>query len=118
MHLIAFCIFNLQRDLPWWSNAARVTHHQPLLEVTGGAPSPVVVQTSPLGLPVTDADDVIVTGPPYCAALRRNSSFTQLLHAFIKLSPSGGEERALLKGLSNHATARGVACEDKQMPLN
>jgi hypothetical protein len=51
-------------------------------------------------------------------ALRRNSLFNQLLQALIELAPAGSEERSILESLSNHVAARGVAYEDKQLPLS
>ena len=50
-------------------------------------------------------------------ALRRNSIFIQLMQALIELSQAGSEERSILESLSNHVAARGVAYEDKQLPL-
>jgi adenine-specific DNA methylase len=50
-------------------------------------------------------------------ALRRNSIFIQLMQALIELSQAGSDERAILESLSNHVAARGVAYEDKQLPL-
>lgn len=51
-------------------------------------------------------------------ALRRNSIFGQLIQALIELAAPGSEERAILESLSNHVAARGVAYEDKQLPLS
>jgi hypothetical protein len=50
-------------------------------------------------------------------ALRRNGIFIQLIQALIELSPTGSDERAILESLSNYVTARGVAYEDRQLPL-
>ncbi len=50
-------------------------------------------------------------------ALHRNSIFGQLLQALIELSPIGSEERSILESVSNHVMARGVAYDDRQMPL-
>jgi adenine-specific DNA methylase len=51
-------------------------------------------------------------------ALRRNSIFIHLLQALIELSQAGSEERSILESLSNHVAARGVAYDDKQLPLS
>jgi putative DNA methylase len=50
-------------------------------------------------------------------ALRRSVIFIQLIQALIELSPTGSDERAILESLSNYVTARGVAYEDRQLPL-
>jgi adenine-specific DNA methylase len=51
-------------------------------------------------------------------ALRSNRVFAQLIQALIELAEMGSEERSILESLSNHVIARGLAYEDKQLPLN
>jgi hypothetical protein len=51
-------------------------------------------------------------------ALRSNRVFAHLVQALIELAEAGSEERSILESLSNHVIARGLAYEDKQLPLN
>ena len=82
-----------------------------------GKPAPLIDQIHHL-MQVWKSGDVIkVDDYLDSRALRRNSVFVQLIQALIELSPAGSEERAILESLSNHVAARGVAYEDKQLPL-
>jgi len=84
---------------------------------TDGRPAPLIDQIHRL-MGLWKVGDVVKVDEYLDArALRRNSTFIQLIQALIELSPVGSEERSILESLSNHVAARGVAYEDKQLPL-
>lgn len=97
-----------------WSQRARKS----LGERTEGKPARLIDQVHRLMYLWRDGDVVKVDDFLDSNALRRNSLFNQLLQALIELSPAGSEERSILESLSNHVAARGVAYEDKQLPLS
>ncbi|HTS48602.1 MAG TPA: DUF1156 domain-containing protein [Bryobacteraceae bacterium] len=82
-----------------------------------GKPAPMIDQIHRLMHLWKSGDVIKVDEYLDSRALRRNSVFVQLVQALIELSPAGSEERAILESLSNHVAARGVAYEDKQLPL-
>jgi putative DNA methylase len=82
-----------------------------------GKPAPLIDQIHHLMHLWKSGDAIKVDEYLDSRALRRNSIFVQLIQALIELSPAGSEERAILESLSNHVAARGVAYEDKQLPL-
>jgi hypothetical protein len=83
-----------------------------------GKPAPMIDQIHHLMHLWKSGDAIKVDEYLDSRALRRNSVFVQLIQALIELSPAGSEERAILESLSNHVAARGVAYEDKQLPLD
>jgi hypothetical protein len=92
-------------------------HHKSLGEGAEGKPAPLIDQVHRL-MQLWKAGDVFkVDDYLDTRALRRNSIFIQLLQALIELAQAGSEERSMLESLSNHIVARGVAYEDKQLPL-
>jgi len=92
-------------------------HRKTLGLEADGRPAPLIDQIHRL-MHLWKAGDVVKVDEYLDGrALRRNSLFAQLLQALIELSPAGSEERAILESLSNHVAARGVAYEDKQIPL-
>ncbi|MFN7995285.1 MAG: DUF1156 domain-containing protein [Bryobacteraceae bacterium] len=92
-------------------------HRKSLGEDADGRPAPLIDQIHRLMHLWKAGDAVKVEDFLDSHALRRNSVFIQFLQALIELSPTGTEERAILESLSNHVAARGVAYEDKQLPL-
>ena len=85
---------------------------------TDGRPAPLIDQIHRLMGLWKLGDVVKVDEYLDVRALRRNSIFIQLLQALIELSQSGSDERAILESLSNHMASRGVAYEDRQLPLS
>jgi putative DNA methylase len=93
-------------------------HRKTLGEEVDGRPAPLIDQIHRL-MQLWRAGDVNKVNDYLDArALRRNSIFGQLLQALIELSPAGSEERSILESLSNHVAARGVAYDDRQLPLS
>jgi hypothetical protein len=82
-----------------------------------GKPAPLIDQIHHLMHLWKSGDAIKVDEYLDSRALRRNSIFIQLIQALIELSAAASEERAILESLSNHVAARGVAYEDKQLPL-
>ena len=83
-----------------------------------GKPAPLIDQIHRLMQLWKAGDSTKVDEYLDSRALRRNSIFIHLIQALIELSPTGGDERAILESLSNYVAARGVAYEDRQLPLN
>lgn len=84
---------------------------------TSGRPAPLIDQIHRLMHLWKVGDVVKVDDYIESKALRRNTVFLHLLQALIELSTEGTDERAILESLSNHVSARGVAFEDAQLPL-
>lgn len=93
-------------------------HRKTLGEEVDGRPAPLIDQIHRLMQLWRTGDVNKVNDYLDARALRRNSIFGQLLQALIELSPAGSEERSILESLSNHVAARGVAYDDRQLPLS
>jgi hypothetical protein len=91
--------------------------HKNLGIAVDGRPTPLIDQIHGL-MHLWRAGDVVkVEEYMEARALRSSRIFIQLLQALIELAQVGSEERSILESLSNHVATRGVAYDDKQLPL-
>ncbi len=89
-------------------------HRSMGFEAPGGQPVPLIDRVHRLMHLWRGGDVIKVDEYLDNYGLRRQELFHRLLQSLIELSPSGGEERALLESLSNHIGALG-AVDDRQL---